>query len=826
MTIQRRNEILLAALFAMLLGPAASAGDGQTRRLKAVRIETPPVIDGDLGDTAWEATEATGQLTQRFPDTGKPASFDTRIRVLYDAEALYISALCLDPEPDRIAARVTRRDRWIESDWFTVHLDSRHDRQTAFFFSVNAAGVKRDGTFWDEFMSGDEWDGVWEAGARITAEGWAVEMRIPLKLLRFQASAAVTFGLNFDRWLSRRNEADYWQYIPPDSGAWVSRFGELTDLDLPDRPVQIEVTPYVAVRPGLDASADQAIRPLEVGADGRMGLGSNFMLTVSANPDFGQVEVDQVVLNLSTVETYFPEKRPFFLEDRALFQTPAIGGPSQSELFYTRRIGRAARAPSLEDTEEEFRPAMLPRIWAAAKLAGQTQGRLSLGVIQAITSREDALVQQSDGRLVDRLAEPLTSASVLRVKQDFLRRSSAGLLVTALATPEDGASIAGGTDLQLELFDDEYKLSLLSFFSYLTEQRRDWQDSFTQAALEQHGAFGYGGRLRFEKVAGEHLLGSLNAIYYSPSLALNDLGYLDRADRFLVTGGLLHHRKKPLGPLARYGLQVNGWIDRNTDWVNLGDGFSLDAWADFVNGWYAGTWFFCGWPLCDDRETRSDRGVAFCGQAQRYRVGAWGQTSERNPVSIGFDTSWQKTERGHGLWIGIPLRIHPHPQVQLDLTPGYQYSNGALRWIDTLDESEGQRFLFADQHTEYWSVTLRGTLTFTTELTLQAYAQVFLAAVDHTSKYAARPRGLEIQVSDLVAAPEVPDDYDFTAANLNLNAILRWEYLPGSVFYLVYSGAFGDDRAQPEFRFGKVFDALLDTAAEHVLMLKITFLFS
>ncbi len=807
-------------VFSSAIGRAA---DDDARHMQAVRVQAPIRIDGDLSDPAWAAASPQTGFTQRFPHTGQPASFATRVRVVYDDRALYVAAELDDPEPDRINARVTRRDRWIESDWFTFHVDSRHDRRTGFFFAVNAAGVMRDGIWYDEMMGSEDWDGVWQAAARLTATGWVAELRIPLKLLRYRAGDDVTMGINFERWISRLNEGVYWQHIPPANGLWISRFGVLSGLVLPTAPVRIEVVPYAAARPSLDDDAAATSRPLEIGVDGKLGLGTNLMLTWSLNPDFGQVEVDQVVLNLSTYETYFPEKRPFFLEDQSLFRSPEPGGATMAQVFYTRRIGRVPRSPSVADDEEILRDARLPRIYGAAKLAGQTDGRLKIGFLQAVTSREDALVGTPGGGAQARLAEPLSSWSILRLRQDFLRHSSVGLMATALATPDDGAALTGEADLELELFDDEYRLTLLGFYSYLSDQRFTWQDEYVEQALQDHGAFGYGGHAKFAKTGGDHLVGSVSAFYYSPNLALNDVGYLDRADRFMAFFNVRHHRKKPLGPLARYAIQLSGWIDRNADFgVNLGDGFNLDAWVDFVDGWYAGAWYFSGLPLCDDRETRTAGAVSLCGQDHRHRVGAWLNSPSKHAISAGLDFNWRTTEHGQGLGVYLPLTANPHPRLELQLQPGYTYKTGDPRWLETVEEAAGDRFLFGDQHAETWNVTLRGTFTFTTELTLQAYAQIFLASVDHTRKYAASPTGSRIKVARLADAPDVADDYDFTATSLNLYALLRWEFLPGSIFYLVYTGAIGDGQDLADFRFAPVLGDLLRTDARHLLMLKLT----
>jgi uncharacterized protein DUF5916/cellulose/xylan binding protein with CBM9 domain len=801
--------------------------DEQPNQMSARRTDRPPKIDGDLSDPAWKLAKPYGDFVQNWPDPNKPPTFQTVTRILYDDDALYIAFHCHDPEPKKIVAPVTRRDRWLEADWVEVAIDSRHDHRTAFWFSLNPAGVQRDGTWFNEDDASDVWDGVWEGKARVVEDGWEAEMRIPLRLLRFRAGKNVTFGLKFNRWISRLAEGSIWPFIEPDCGLQVSRWGNLVGLDMVKQPVRLDLTPYLAVRSNLSSDFDdEPIRPFDLGVDGKAAIGSNFNLTWTLNPDFGQVEVDQVVLNLSTIETFYPEKRPFFLEDMSLFQTPDLGGPGGSTtMFYTRRIGRSPRYPDTEDDEEIVRPPQLPRIYGALKFVGETEGRFSVGLLQALTSKEDALLVDSAYREFGRLAEPLTSFSILRLKQDFWDHSSVGLIATSTATHQEGVTVTGGTDLQMELFGGDYKLGVLSFVSYLSDGREKWQDSYTQAAIEADGPVGYGGQLTFAKTAGEYLLGSINGFYYSPNLALNDLGYMERGDRAFVSANLKHRRLKPIGPVARYYVSVQGWVDRSARGVNLGDGLNMDSEIHFKNNWGGGLWLFSGFPLCDDRETRSEGRVSLCGQDHRWRGGAWIYADSRKMVTGWLDFGWHTKEHGHKFAVSLTLQAKPQARLQLDLTPRYIRSRGSVRWIDTEEDVAGDRYLFADQNVEGWDVTFRGTFTFSPEISLQAYAQVFMLGVDHVAKYAPPTVGDDdVHVGDLVEVFDIDDDYDYTSTSLNISAVLRWEYLPGSVAYLVYTGAFGDSLEIPEFRFGSMLDDLFKSDALHVLLLKISYL--
>jgi len=794
----------------------------------AARTGSPPRIDGDLDDPAWRSARPLENMVQSYPEPGKAPSFSTDVKLLYDRENLYLAADCKDPEPGGIVARITRRDRWIESDWFEVDIDSRKDKRNGFFFAVNARGVKLDGLLFDDTHRSTSWDGNWESATRITARGWTVEMRIPLYLLRFNARRNVSFGIQFRRRISRLNEWDQWPFIPPGSGCWVSCFGSLNGLDLSDTPLaHAEITPYVALK-GIfedDHMDMMGEPPIEAGVDAKINLGSDFMLTLAANPDFGQVEVDQVVLNLSTIETYFPEKRPFFLEDITLFKMPDFGDGPKAELFYTRRIGRAPREVELDEGQELLHQPEATRIYGAAKLAGNI-GRLSLGFLQAVTAREDALIRTTNKGDKSMLAEPLSSYSILRLRQGFLHHSQAGLMATVTATDGQGAAITGGNDLQLELFDQDYELALKTQFSYLSPKRRAWHDDFTRAAIDRDGAFGYGGDMVFRKVKGEHLVGAVLATWRSPTLALNDLGYQDRQDIFMNVYWLQYRRLKPIGPVAKFQLNFNGWLYRNTTMMNIGDGINVNGDVFFKNNWNVGADAGFHPPACNDRETRSAGKVALCSDKFNWDTGIWFDSDRRLLFSGGMGAGFDSTENGYNLHVSMNLALNPTARLQFELIPRYKRVTGRVSWLDTIETQSGSRFLFSNRHEETWDITLRSTLTFTANLTLQAYAQVFMASVDYGKKLAGPvPPGSRIKVKDLEPAPDVNDDYDFADTAMNVSVVLRWEFLPGSLAYLVYTGAFGADLDTDEFRFGSLFGHTFDEPARHVLMLKVSFTF-
>jgi len=328
--------------------PPKTDPDPKPYRALATRANPgTPEIDGRLDDAVWALAEVITDFTQRDPNEGEPASERTEAWVLYDDGALYVGIRAYDSEPDKIVGQLTRRDQHSESDWLAVSIDSYCDRRTAFEFAVNPAAVERDKYLFDDTNEDDSWDAVWDVATRIDEDGWTAEFRIPFSQLRFSEALEQVWGFNIERIIQRKNETAQWKPIPKDASGWVSEYGELAGIQGIEPPRRLEVLPYVVGQQAL--TPKQPGNPFEtgseftgsLGADVRYGLTNSLTLNLTLNPDFGQVEADPSVVNLSAFETFFEEKRPFFLEGSNIFRFPVSslnGGFEQ--LFYSRRIGR------------------------------------------------------------------------------------------------------------------------------------------------------------------------------------------------------------------------------------------------------------------------------------------------------------------------------------------------------------------------------------------------------------------------------------------------------------------------------------------------------
>src|SRR3954453_15212877 len=452
----RRHSL---GVLAIVLLPSVCAADTPSRvTAPAVPQAAALKLDGEFNQTVWERAPAISDFRQRDPKDDADPTFPTDVRVAYDATNIYVAVTAHDPEPDKLVALRTRRDSVSPSDWITVLIDSFHDRRTAFEFTVNPAGVKRD-TYWYNDNNQDEgWDAVWDVAVSRDKDGWRAEFRIPFSQLRFRHAANAVFGFAVVRQIGRLNETDTWPLISKSANGYVSSFGDLTGLQLSASQNRLELVPYAVGQ--LKTQPDDPGNPLvsrrdpdaSIGLDLKYAVRPSMTLTATVNPAFGQVEADPAVVNLSGFETFFSERRPFFVEGSGIFRfdTDCNDG-SCSGLFYSRRIGRAPRGVAeVPDGGTSLSPPQTT-ILGASKLTGRV-GAFSVGALNAITSNEDAIIASGLQR-TRQTVEPLSSYSVIRARREFANQSALGFITTATNRNLDedtrflpGQAYTGGMD--------------------------------------------------------------------------------------------------------------------------------------------------------------------------------------------------------------------------------------------------------------------------------------------------------------------------------------------------------------------------------------------
>lgn len=779
----------------------------------AIRVAVPPHIDGRLDDPVWRLAIPAAGFRQREPIDGDPATERTEIRVVYDDAAIYFGCMFFDSTPDKIVARLARRDDEEETDCGSVRIDPFHDHQNAYEFTFNPAGVKVDILQFEDGAREDaSWDPVWEVETQITGEGWAAEVKIPFSSLRYTAgkedSADLVWGVNFTRTIHRKQEYDRWAYSPRTVDGFVSRFGHLQGLRNLPNPRRLELMPFGLARQQwapASESHDRIVRSsVDGGVDLKLGISNSFILDATVNPDFGQVEADPAVLNLSTIETFYPERRPFFIEGTQIlrFNTMGNGGEGGPGLFYSRRIGRALGEENMDLGENE-KTSVVPlstTILGAVKLTGKTTGGLSLGILEAMTAEEHATID-SAGYRQEQLLEPRAGYNIIRIRQDVLDGSTIGLIATSVLKDTRLPAFTGGFDWNLKLQDRSYQFD--GFFAG------------SHASDEEGGRIsGSAGRLSFARTSNLHWLWSVSGDFTTKQYNINDVGYFRRPNDFGGNASLTYHEFAPAAVVRAYTVRLQGHERENFDGANLFRDLDLEAELEFINYWEASASIEAGFGRYDDRETR---GNGLYSKPSTYVSSVSIQSDSRRNVVIDLEQGIASDDRhARAYSTKLELELRPVPWMRWVFEGEYEAVNNLEAWVDNVGINASTASIFGDRTTRTISTTVRGGITFTRDVTLQLYAQVFTAKGHHDNF-----RQL-INPSSFTPFPYTGNP-DFNEQSFNLNVVLRWEYAPGSTAYLVWSQARNGESDEYFTSIGHDLQQVFRLAPSNVMMVKASF---
>jgi uncharacterized protein DUF5916 len=826
-------------------------------QVRAIRTTQPVTIDGRLEDPIWRTADQITGFLQRDPNEGTAPSESTVVLVAYDDAALYVAARLYDGHPDSIVARLSRRDQQSSSDYFSVYVDPYHDRRSGFYFGINAAGTLFDGTLLNDDWNDDTWDGVWEGKAGRDSLGWTAELRIPYSQLRFLKRPQQIWGINFRRDIARRNERDFLVYTPKNGSGFVSRFVDLVGVDEISPPPRLEIMPYATSRAELSPHAagdpfnDGSRLSPAAGVDARIGLGSNLTLNATVNPDFGQVEVDPAVVNLSDVETFFSEKRPFFVEGSSTFSFGQGGqrnnwgfnwpGPT---FFYSRRIGRSLSV-SAPDGGYADGPGGA-HILGAVKLTGKAGGSWNIGALSAVTNRERATLQDSLGARWNEEIEPLAFYGVYRAQKDIDQgRRGIGFMSTvaarafrdpALRDARNAGSVFTGVDGWTFLDKNRAWVTTwrggVSRISGTTARLLGVQQSsshyFQQpdaghvrvdsGATSMTGAMA---RVTLAKQKGNTFVNSALG-FISPTFDLNDVGFLSRTGIVNMHLGAGYSWTKP-GKVFR-SAELLGAVFRNYDWdgnINWSGVFAEGSvqlknfywinWNAAYNPWTVNNRRTRGGPL-----TLNPPGTQF---------GINLNSDSRKAWTFGVGSGVYEARSDHNWWTWVELGWRPAPNLSLSVSPNYSTDVTPVQYVGTYDTSAaaaaatyGKAYVFARLRSAELSAGIRLNWTYTPTLSLQLYAQPLISAGKYDQfKWLARPRTFDFTPA---GAPYNPD---FNFRSLRGNAVLRWEYLPGSTLFFVWTQTRQDVEDVGDFAFQRSMDRLLSAKASNIFMIKATY---
>ncbi len=888
--ILARTMLVLLLVFPLLDSPSLGQNKATpARALTALRTSGPIKIDGHLAEPVWQRKGEIG-FVQRTPDENAPASQKTEVLVAYDQSALYVAVKMFDTHPDSIVGRLARRDQDSQSDQVIIGIDAAHDKRTGYYFGVNPAGAIADGTLSNDTQTDDGWDGVWDVGVSIESWGWVAEFRIPFSQLRFSKLDKYVWGFEVYRFIQRRNEESYLVYYPRTDRLRVSRWIELQGIEGIKPPSRIELLPYAAAtgkflqQPPVDGFNSgrtdpfklQRDFPWSVGADAKIGLSGDMTLDLSLNPDFGQVEVDPAVVNLTAYEVYYQEKRPFFIEgsnilsfgrgDAATLQDFFWSDPN---FFYSRRIGRA---PQGSVTHEGFQD--IPdrtTILGAAKLSGKITNSWSFAALTAVTDREYGEVDSAGVRFTEEI-EPRTFYGVVRTQKEFNdARQAIGMIGTIVERGIGDQRLTGIVNNQAAslgvdgwTFIDRDKVWVLSGWagaSYvsgsndrLIDLQRSPQHFFQRPDasylnLDPNATslVGWASRVRLDKVTGNWIFNAaIGAI--DPKFETNDAGFLTRAD---FINGHVYVGYQWFQPDRIFRTKtLSGALIEQLDFGGnrIGESYQLFLDGQFLNYWEAALTVGLFGETYDDQRTRggplmkqlssqsvvfslsSDTRKSFYGTlntaATKGRSGSW----TFNPS---LSVSWKATRTLNA-------------SINLDFSRVRSEAQYVATIADPLAIATfGSRYVFGTLDQKQLSTAFRLNWTFTPKLSFQLYVQPLLSSGAYAgikelaqpgtfafNRYGEGPSQISLAGDNYIVDPDGPlgpvlpfsfSMPDFNYKSIRANAVFRWEYLPGSTMYFVWTHEKADYESRGDFEFGRDVSRLARVAPDNVYSIKITY---
>ncbi len=872
----RSISLSIIGIFLLLAYTSAA----QVRQYRTAHIDgEPPEIDGLVNEKVWDATEWEGDFTQRQPYDGQPATQKTAFKIVYDNEALYVAIRAFDTEPGKIEKRMTRRDD-ADGDKVAIQIDSYYDRLTAFGFTITAAGVKTDKVFTNDNNEDLTWDPVWYVKTSFDSLGWIAEMKIPYTQLRFGNQENYTWGLQVLRYIFREEELSGWQAIPVEASGWVSKFGDLIGISGIKPKKEVELIPYVMgnteryKKEDGNPFATGTDYGYNAGLDGKIALTNDLTMNFTINPDFGQVEADPSVVNLTTLETYYQEKRPFFIEGNNIFSFRLTDGNNplaQDNLFYSRRIGRIPHHyPDTQDGEFVDQPENTT-ILGAFKLSGKTSQGISVGVMECVAQEEQAVID-SEGNRRKETVEPMTNYFNARVQKDFnkgesifggmftstnrfIRDSSVSLLPTAANT--------GGLDFTRYWKDKTYFLTVAGAFSYISGseeaitklqrspvhyyQRPDAKNISVDSS--RTSLFGHGGNIEFGKTGEGHWQYVAWITWRSPGFDLNDMGYSRQGDIIQQVLWVGYRIWEPFSIFRSLNASFNQWTGWDFAGENVYQGLSLDATMQFKNYWTFSSGI--GWDGQNLNRYNLRGGPAIRtpgGLNIWYNVG----TDARKKLNFeaggyNYVTNYNN-DNMFDIYAGINYR--PINALQLSIGPHYSKGYNMLQYIETLDYKGEERYIMGKIDQEMFSADIRINYNITPDMTIQFWGQPFIFAGDY-SRYKRvtdtradnyYDRFHEFTADEILFNPDnnyfsVDEDLDgitdygfdnpdFTCFEFRSNLVFRWEYIPGSTLYAVWSQGRMDNDCEGQFNFRNDMDHLFSIYPNNVFLIKLSYRFS
>lgn len=841
---------------------------------KAIKNYASPVIDGKLNDPCWDLVEWTGDFIEREPDENTPPSEQTKFKIIYDRKYLYFAFRCYDKSPKDIVKRLSRRDGF-EGDWVEVNIDSYNDKRTGFSFTSSVSGVKG-----DEFISnnGNNWDSswnpIWHLKTNIDDEGWTAEVKIPFSQIKFSNAHEQVWGIQVQRRFFRAEERSVWQRIPQDAPGWVSEFGELHGLTGIEPQKQREIQPFVTGQAQtFEKEEGNPFRTgresfLNGGLDAKIGITNDLTLDLTINPDFGQVEADPAAIALDGFQIFFNEQRPFFVENKNIFEYSFADGADN--LFYSRRIGRSPQGSPNVKANEFYKIPNNTTILGAAKFSGKTKNGWSLGLLESVTSKEYAKI--TDGVSTrSELIEPMTNYLITRVQKDFNNRNSyiGGMLTSTNRNLENEelnflrkAAYTGGLDFQHNWKNRKYfinanfvashvlgsKEAILSTQTSLTHLFQRVDATHVEVDPNRTSLTGTGGKIQLGKNSEGNWRYNGSLLWRSPELETNDIGFLRQSDEIKQVANVAYQTLKPFNVFRRITTEINQFtsydFDGNINRLQVGWNTNYN----FKNNWNVSTEVVFKPFIYTNTILRG---------GPRFRF------SEEFFKSLNFNSDFRKKFRYYfGIFesqgkdnsfsyleFDYSMAYQPFNALTISINPNYIINKNKTQYVTMEDFGVQKRYITADLNQNTLSATLRLNFSINPNLTIQYYGQPFISRgvyqnfnwvtaptaqhyKDRVTFYNASQINFDKTTDTYLVDEDTNTVTDYKIKNPNFsevqfrsNLVVRWEYIPGSELFFVWSQGI-NGMANPDNNIFRGLETqILDRKPENIFLIKATYRF-
>lgn len=762
------KAIIIAVTF---LSTNLKANDS-IKEIAAFRASVPPHIDGELDDEAWNNVPVAKDFVQFVPNNGAPAWQRSEVRFLYDNTAFYIGAMLYDTAPDSILTGLSERDNINNADYMGIYIDPQGTGTNGFGFFVTASGVQVDMKVTSYYEDGS-WDAVWVSQTSITDSGWIAEIKIPYTALRFPKKEIQTWKINLWRNIMRHRQNTNWNFVNREKDGILTQCGRLTGVSNIKPPLRLSFMPYISTYYEKNPDLKKWNSIFNGGMDLKYGINEGFTLDMTLIPDFGQVQSDDKISNLSPFEIFYNERRPFFTEGTELFNRLGV--------LYSRRIGGPpVRHDSVENQliegEKIVSNPTETNMINASKLSGRTKRGLGIGLFNAMTDAAYATVEDTLGKKRTILTQPFTNYNMVVFDQDLKNNSSLNFTNTNVLRNADGytATVTGG-EIVLKNKNKDYVFNTKGGFS---------NKSYTRDKT----VWGHAGYVKAGKIAGK-FQGYMSYLYYSDKFDINDMGYLQKNNYTEMELFLRYEISKPFWI-------VNNWYSHldmyrwglYKDNIFTANGLFLNSTVTFKNQYVAAinaSYYPNGDKDYYEPRVKDRFVIPF---NKLYHFGGWINTDSRKILSVFFNPGrrWWDDKGHYEYWFNESVALRMTDKLSLYYDLSLFHSKRQKAWVAT-SETDNNIIYFGKRNIDEITNTFSGKFIFSNS------SYISLRTRHYTQNVAFEKQFYELNNDGTLRNSAYSDSHNGNYNAFTVDMLYAWRFAPGSELTLVWKNLIETD---------------------------------